>query len=82
MLLKEIIINPTDAVNNLLSRIEFVTSGEETEILVKKLRAKGMKPTITNIKLYLVRCLLVPFDELPPLERVIILRSGRPERFG
>jgi len=36
-----------------------VTSGEETEILVKKLRAKGMKPTISVYFAILARRRLV-----------------------
>ena len=37
-------------------------------------------PAISNIKNYMLKWLAVPLDKVPRLERLIIMRSGRPER--
>jgi hypothetical protein len=80
MLLNEI-INPNYAVNKLMSQIDFVAFNNETSVIAQRLQQRKIKPTIGNIKRYLMQCLLTPLDELPLPERKIILRSGRPERF-
>jgi hypothetical protein len=80
MLLKEI-MNPNYAVNKLMSQIDFVAFSNETNVIAQRLQKKRIKPTMDNIKHYLMQCLLTPLDELPLPERKIILRSGRPERF-
>lgn len=80
MLLKEI-VNPNYAVNKLMSQIDFVAFSNETNVIAQRLQQKKIKPTIGNIKRYLMQCLLRPLDEVPFPERKIILRSGRPERF-
>ncbi len=80
MLLNEI-VNQGYAVNKLMSQIEFVAVGNETGVIAQRLQKKRIKPTLDNIKRYLMQCLLMPLDELPLPERTIILRSGRPERF-
>ena len=80
MLLKEI-VNPSYAVNKLMNQIDFVAFNYETSVIAQRLQQRKIKPTIGNIKRYLMQCLLRPLDELPFPERKIILRSGRPERF-
>jgi hypothetical protein len=45
------------------------------------LKKRKINPTLSNIKRYLLQCLLTPLDVLPMPERRIILRSGRPERY-
>ena len=67
-------------VNNLTSHINFAIYPQENKELSKKLIDLGMKPTISNIKNYMLKWLTVPLDEVPRLERLIIMRSGRPER--
>jgi hypothetical protein len=69
------------APKKLMSQIEFVADGNETSVISKRLQQKRIKPTLDNIKRYLMQCLLKPLDELPLPERTIIMRSGRPERF-
>ena len=69
------------ATNKLMSQIEFVTDGNETSVIARRLQQKKIKSTLDNIKRYLMQCLLKPLDELPLPERTIIMRSGRPERF-
>ena len=69
------------APQKLMSQIEFVADGNETSVISKRLQQKRIKPTLNNIKRYLMQCLLKPLDELPIPERTIIMRSGRPERF-
>ena len=69
------------APKKLMSQIEFVTDGNETILPSRRLERKKIKPTLDNIKRYLMQCLLKPLDELPFPERTIIMRSGRPERF-
>ena len=64
-----------------MSQIEFVADGNETSVISKRLQQKRIKPTLINIKRYLMQCLLKPLDELPIPERTIIMRSRRPERF-
>lgn len=72
--------NWNTAPQNLTKKINFAIRADETQVLSQKLEQNGITPTITNIKHYLIRCLTLPLDELPPPERTIILRSGRPER--
>jgi hypothetical protein len=67
-------------VNNLTNHINFAIYPQENKELSKKLIDLGMKPTISNIKNYMLKWLTVPLDEVPQLERLIIMRSGRPER--
>ena len=78
MLLSEI----TNAipVNNLTNRISFAIYPEETKVLSRKLQKSGITPSISNIKNYMLKWLTVPLDEVPQPERLIIIRSGRPER--
>jgi len=64
-----------------MNQIEFVADGNETSVISQRLQQKKIKPTLNNIKRYLMQCLLKPLDELPMPERKIIMRSGRPERF-
>jgi hypothetical protein len=80
MLLNEI-VKPGYAVKKLMSQIEFVADGKETSVITQRLQQKGIKPTLDNIKRHLLQCLMLPLDEVPFPERIIILRSGRPERF-
>jgi hypothetical protein len=53
---------------------------QENKELSKKLIDLGTKPTISNIKNYMLKWLTVPLDEVPRLVRLIIMRSGSPER--
>ena len=69
------------APKKLMSQIQFVAGENETKVLSQRLQQKKIKPTLDNIKRYLMQCLLKPLDELPLPERTIIMRSGRPERF-
>ena len=69
------------APKKLISQIEFVADGNETSVISKRLQQKRIKPTLDNIKRYLMQYLLKPLNELPPPEHTIILRSGRPEHF-
>ncbi len=80
MLLNEL-FKPEDSVNKLMGQIDFVAYANETAVLTQRLVGKGIKPTLSNMKRYLMQCLLTPLDELPQPEQTIILRSGRPERF-
>ena len=73
------ILYPTP-VSNLTNRINFTIYPEENQLLSNKLKQKGITPTISNIKNYMLKWLTVPLDEVPQLERLIIMRSGRPER--
>ena len=75
MLLNEL-MRSDYAPQKLLSQIEFVADGNEANVISKRL-----KPTLDNIKRYLMRYLLKPLNELTIPERTIIMRSGRPERF-
>jgi hypothetical protein len=79
MLLSEV-LTPFNPTQSLLNRISFTIYPQETQVLSQKLEKIGQKPTISNIKNYMIRWLLVPIDEVPMPERTIILRSGRPER--
>ena len=88
MLLNELVradyatrMNANYAPKKLMSQIEFVAFGSETGVIAQRLQQKKIKPTLDNIKRYLMQCLLKPLDELPFPERTIIMRSGRPERF-
>ena len=80
MLLNKL-MRPDYVPKKLISQIEFVADGNETSVISKRLQQKRIKPTLNNIKRYLMQCLLKPIDELPLPERTIIMRSGRPERF-
>lgn len=82
MLLSEV-AGALNASQKLLSQINFSTiTPEETQVISQKLQRSGIKPRMTNIKNYLVRCLTMPLDEVPLPERNVILRAGRPERIG
>ena len=80
MLLNEL-MNTNPAVQHLIGKINLAISAEEKSVLSQKLQNLGIKPTISNLKNYMLKCLTVPIDEVPLPERTIILRSGRPERF-
>jgi hypothetical protein len=73
--------DPEKAEARLLSRIDFASFPAETQAIRQRLQDRGIKPTLTNLKRYLVKCLTMPFDELPDEERSIIVRSGRAARF-
>ena len=45
--------------------IEFVADGNETSVISKRLQQKRVKPTLNNIKHYLMQCLLTPLNEPP-----------------
>lgn len=68
--------------DRLTNLIDFVSNDGETELIRQRLIQKGIKPTLRNNKKHLLRMLTMPLDEVPDPERTIILRSGRPERFG
>lgn len=68
--------------DRLTNLIDFVSNDGETELIRKRLVQKGIKPTLRNIKKHLLKMLTMPLDEVPDPERTIILRSGRPDRFG
>ena len=53
------------APKKLISQIEFVANGNETSVISKRLQQKRIKPTLENIKRYLMQCLLTPLNELP-----------------
>ena len=53
------------APKKLMSQIEFVANGNETSVISKRLQQKRIKPTLDNIKRYLMQCLLTPLNELP-----------------
>ena len=53
------------APKKLMSQIEFVANGNETSVISKRLQQKRIKPTLNNIKRYLMQCLLIPLNELP-----------------
>ena len=48
------------APKKLMSQIEFVANGNETSVISKRLQQKRIKPTLDNIKRYLMQCLLKP----------------------
>ena len=81
MILNEL-FDANKAVDRLLNQIDFATDDTETNVIRQRLIQKGIKPTLMNIKTHLLQMLLTPLDEVPEPERTIILRSGRPERFG
>ena len=53
------------APKKLISQIEFVADDNETTVISKRLQQKRIKPTLNNIKRYLMQCLLIPLNELP-----------------
>ena len=59
MLLNEL-MRSDYAPQKLLSQIEFVADGNEANVISKRL-----KPTLDNIKRYLMQYLLKPLNELP-----------------
>jgi hypothetical protein len=59
MLLNEI-VDQYYAVNKLMGQLDFVSDAGETEQITQRLVDKGIKPTLGNIKRYLVKCLTVP----------------------
>ena len=71
MLLNEL-MRSDNAPKKLISQIEFVADGNETSVLSKRLQQKRIKPTLDNIKRYLMQCLLKPLDELPIPELTIM----------
>ena len=64
MLLNEL-MRSDYATKKLMSHIEFVADGNETTVISKRLQQKRIKPTLNNIKRYLMQCLLIPLNELP-----------------
>jgi hypothetical protein len=80
MLLHEI-ANPNYAIKNLLKDLNFTTTSEENSDIEKRLEKKRIKPTLNNMKRYLLRCFLTPVEELPQPERRIILRLATPDRY-
>jgi len=80
MLLHEI-ANPNYAIRNLLKDLNFTTTSEENGEIEKRLEKKRIKPTLNNMKRYLLRCFLTPVEELPQPERRIILRLATPDRY-
>ena len=64
MLLNEL-MRSDYAPKKLMSQIEFVANGNETSVISKRLQQKRIKPTLDNIKRYLMQCLLTPLNELP-----------------
>jgi len=64
MLLNEL-MRSDYAPKKLMSQIEFVADGNETTVISKRLQQKRIKPTLNNIKRYLMQCLLIPLNELP-----------------
>lgn len=73
--------DPNKAKARLLGRIHFTAFPNETNAIMHRLMDRGIEPTLSNVQHYLVKCLTIPFDELPREEKMIILRSGRAERF-
>ena len=80
MLLHEI-ANPNPTIRRLLDDIHFVTDTEETTVIGKRLEKKNIKPTLNNLKRYLLWCFLTPLNELPLPERRIIQRLVRPDPY-
>lgn len=80
MLLHEI-VNPNYTIRKLLNDINFVTNSEENNAIEKRLEHKRIKPTLNNMKHYLLKCFLTPLNELPQPERRIILRLATPDRY-
>lgn len=80
MLLREI-INPNPSIRRLLNDIQFVTDSDENAAIEKRLIKKRIKPTLNNMKRYLLWCFLTPIQELPLPERKIIQRLVRPDRY-
>lgn len=74
-------LDPNKAKARLLGRIQFAAFPEETNAIMQGLMDRGIEPTLSNVQKYLVQCLTIPFDELPRVVKMIILRSGRAERF-
>ena len=72
MLLKELVradyatsAKANYAPKKLMSQIEFVADGNETTVISKRLQQKRIKPTLNNIKRYLMQYLLKPLNEPP-----------------
>lgn len=80
MLLNEI-VNPNSAIRQLMKDINFTTTSEENAEIQKRLEKCKIKPTLNNMRRYLLRCFLTPLHELPDPERRIILRLATPERY-
>lgn len=80
MLLREI-ANPNYAIRKLLKDLIFTTTSDENSQIEKRLEKKHIKPTLNNMKRYLLGCFLTPLDELPQPERRIILRLATPDRY-
>ena len=53
------------APKKLISQIEFVADDNETSLISKRLLQKWIKPTLDNIKRYLMQYLLKPLNEPP-----------------
>jgi hypothetical protein len=80
MLLHEV-INPNPTLRRLLNDIQFVTDSNENATIEKRLIKKRIKPTLINMKRYLLWCFLTPIQELPLPERKIIQRLVRPDPY-
>ena len=74
-------LDPDKAKARLLGRIDFTSYPAETNAIAQRLKDRGIEPTLSNMERYMIQCLTVPFDELPREEKMIILRSGRAERY-
>ena len=77
MLVSEL-MNNSFTVKKLMTQINFVCNSDESQKIAKRLEQKHIKPTLVNIKRYLMICLLTPLKDLPLPERAIIQRSGCP----
>ena len=53
------------APKKLISQIEFVADDNEISLISKRLLQKWIKPTLDNIKRYLMQYLLTPLNEQP-----------------
>lgn len=80
MLLHEI-VNPNQSIRRLMNDTSFTTTSEENSAIEKRLEKKHLKPTLNNMKRYLLRCFFTPLNELPQPERRIILRLATPDRY-
>jgi hypothetical protein len=80
MLLNEI-ANPNSAIRQLLKDINFTTTSEGNAEIQKRLEKSKIKPMLNNMRRYLLRCFLTPFDTKKTVSRRISFKvrvSGRP----
>ncbi len=73
MLVNEILNPPLPRpIQSILNQIDFIGDYAENLMLMDAMRKRQIKPTIENMKLFLLRCLVTPIHQLSPTEKTLI----------